>query len=135
MSTWKLFLLSSVIASVNLYSEEKGRSVDIAIALLGQWRSERIDSVEQKIESMEDVDALRIIAFASRSAAFPEMAENIEIDARLNRVFWASIRALCKIETENAKAARRVIWDSGLIQGGDRILFKQLEDRVKDVRP
>lgn len=111
------------------HAQDKEAAVNAATELLSRWRKSDIAVVEQEISRMTNVVTLRIVAFASRAASFPENAEEVAVDSRLNKIFWASVRALCEIPTDDAKAARRILLDSGLVQGGDRILFKTFEER------
>lgn len=116
------------------HAQDKEAAVNAATELLSRWRKADIVTVEQEISRMTNVVTLRIVAFASRAASFPEKAEEVAVDSRLNKIFWASVRALCEIQTDDAKSARRIILDSGLVQGGDRILFKTFEERGQGVR-
>lgn len=119
---------------MTLHAQDKEAAVSAATELLSRWQRSDIAAVEQEISRMTNVVTLRIVAFASRAASFPENAEEVAVDSRLNRIFWASVRALCELQNDDAKAARRIILDSGLVQGGDRILFKAFEERGQDGR-
>jgi hypothetical protein len=116
------------------HAQNKEAGVDSGMELLSRWRTTPIPVLEQEISRMTNVNALRTIAFACRGASFPEKAEDIAVDNRLNRIFWASVRALCGTQTDEAKAARRIILESGLVQGGDRILFKSFEERGRNAQ-
>src|SRR5512144_2712710 len=80
---------------VAAHAQNKETGVNAAMDLLSRWQSADIVAIERELSRLTNVDTLRIIAFASRSASFPERAEDIAVDSRLNRMFWASVRALC----------------------------------------
>lgn len=57
-----------------------------------------------KIENCEDVDALRIIAFAAHSAAWPmEAGSNGDFDNRMDSISLVALRRLFFIDSEAAR--------------------------------
>ena len=59
-----------------------------------------------KIESCDDVDALRIIAFAARVAAWPmEAGPDVEFDNKMDMVALTSISRLYVIASDSANAS------------------------------
>jgi uncharacterized membrane-anchored protein len=111
---------------------DKEAGIDAATEIIAAWKQMKTEEIEARISKLSDVDALRTIAFFGLGAAYPQNAEDAEIDARLTRMFWMSIRALQKQKTQQAEAALRCIERSNLLQGGDLLLLRELSAQTKE---
>lgn len=122
-----VFFIVTLLAILTMrgFSQEKKHGIELAMSLMNGWNKSDVFSNEKEILNLEDIDALRIIAFMSRSAAYPEKAENVSRDEKLNKIFWASVEALGKISTDDSKATLQLIRNSGLVKGGDLLIFSK----------
>ncbi len=111
-------------------ARDKASGIDAAAVIIANWRQLESDKLETRIVALSDVDALRTIAFFSRGASFPQNAEDIEVDAKLDRMFWASVKSLLKEDNKDARDALRLIERSSLLQSGDLLLFKVLGEQA-----
>lgn len=121
-------LACCLLCCMALHAQNKEVAVNAAVDVLSRWQKTDIVAIEQELSRMTNVDTLRILAFASRSAFYPGNVEDLAVDSRLDRIFWGSVRRLCEMQTENAKRARKMILESGLVQDGDHLRFKLLEE-------
>lgn len=107
----------------------KERSYALALGVL---KNPRQADTYQKIESMKDVDALRIIAFTAESAAWRmDAGPDVEFDNQLHEIALAAIHRLFIFDSE---IAREVIADykkAFVVDGSVSLLFRQWEEERK----
>lgn len=118
-----------LLTSPNLMAVEKTQRVDDAVKIIDQWKNLEIKELENRISKLEHVDSLRCIAFFCRAASYPENAEDIIVDEKLNRIFWACVRNLKRHDAPEAKEALRLIKSSGLLRGGDLQIFESISEK------
>ena len=94
-----------------------------------------------KIEACEDVDALRIIAFAAHSAAWPmEAGSNGDFDNRLDSLSLVALRRLFSIDSEAARDSIDYYKRTFGIDGAYSLCFRKWEEekrtlKVTDAKP
>ena len=78
----------------------KERSFIIAMRILQETNC---DDVFRKIKLCDDVDALRIIAFAAYTAAWPmEAGPNVDFDNKMDGIFHVAAQRLFEIDSDEA---------------------------------
>ena len=88
----------------------------------------------EKIESCEDVDTLRIIAFAASISAWPmEAGPNIDIDNRLDDISQVAMHRLFTINTDEANEAIECYKRAFPPDGAYSLRFKEWEEERKSV--
>jgi hypothetical protein len=132
MKTEIVFICLAAMGNALLFAGDKAAAINEATVLIADWKEEKIETLETRIAAITEVDSLRTLAFFSRGAAYPQNAEDNEIDAKLDRIFWASVKALLKQDNHRADASLRVIERSNLLQGGDLLLFRELKEQAKE---
>jgi hypothetical protein len=117
-----------------LGASDKALGINAAVAIIANWQTVPADELESRIAAMSDINALRTIAFFSRGAGFPQSAEDVEVDTRLDRMFWASVKALQVQGNKESNDALRIIEHSSFLQNGDLLLFKELGEQARKTR-
>lgn len=111
-------------------AREKTTRINAATEVIAGWNQMDIALLETRIASISDVDALRTLAYFSFGASLPQKAEDIGVDAKLDRMFWATVRSLQKQGSpEAAEALRRI---EQFLQDGDLLRFRELGRLAKD---
>ena len=107
----------------------KERSYRSAMTILGDVNSAK---VLDRIKALEDVDALRIIAFAARaSASGMEAGPDVSFDNRLNEISLAAIGRLFAVGSKSAKEAIADYKRAFVVDGAYGLLFKEWEEESK----
>lgn len=113
------------------YKCQKERSYMTAMQIL---RHIDTPDIFEKIESCEDVDTLRIIAFAASISAWPmEAGPNIDIDNRLDDISQVAMHRLFTINTDEANEAIECYKRAFPPDGAYSLLFKEWEEERKSV--
>ena len=107
----------------------KERSYRSAMTILGDVNSAK---VLDRIKALEDVDALRIIAFAARaSASGMEAGPDVSFDNRLNEISLAAIGRLFAVGSKSAKEAIADYKRAFPVDGAYGLLFAEWEEESK----
>ena len=110
----------------------KGQSYFSAIDILSmpEW-----SNIFDHINSIEDVDTLRIIAFSAKSACWPmEAGSDLEMDNRLEQISLAAMRRLFAINSIKARESIEYYERTFGVDGDEKILFEEWENEANNLR-
>ena len=95
-------------------------------------RNPEAEDIFDRIEACEDVDALRIIAFTARTAAWPmEAGPNVDFDNRLDDISQIAMRKLFAINTDEANDAIELYKRAFPPDGDYGLFFKEWGEKRK----
>ena len=128
-----LFLLVQMFLGCASYSPTpKERSFRMAMSIL---QKPLCNDTFDRVNEMSDVDALRVIAFASRSAAWSmEAGPDVEFDLVMLEMSLAAIHRLFMLDSASAREAIDGYKNSFLMDGAFTLLFDEWESEVKKRR-
>ena len=115
------------------YQSPKERSYLTAIQIL---RTPDEQDMIHKINSCDDVDALRIIAFTARVTAWPmEAGVDVNFDNKMDGVAITTIGRLYAIDSDSANASIECYKRAFPPDGAYSLSFKEWEEAGKSLRP
>ena len=115
------------------YQSPKERSYLTAIQIL---RTPDEQDMIHKINSCDDVDALRIIAFTARVTAWPmEAGVDVNFDNKMDGVAITTIGRLYAIDSDSANASIEYYKRAFPPDGAYSLLFKEWEEEISTGTP
>ncbi len=124
-------MMTSTGCSIRFVSQ-KERSFDTAIQILERPHDR---CIFDKINELSDVDALRIIAFASRATTWAmEAGSDVQFDNRLEELSLAAMHRLFIIDSEKAKDAIEGYERAFVVDGALSLSFKKWEEEARKRR-
>ena len=104
----------------------KEQSFNAAIKILSRSSS---DEIIKEIHELDDVEALRVIAFTASIASWPmEAGSDMDFDNRMDGIFQAAMHKLFLIDSDAAHDAIEHYKRSFPSDGAQSLLFKEWED-------
>lgn len=103
----------------------KCRSFNLAVQIL----TENADNQAIKlIYTLDDVDALRIIAVAAQATAWPmEAGENVVFDNRMEALSFAAVKRLANIRSNRSRESLNYAKRAFELDGATSAFFKSIE--------
>lgn len=126
-----ILLILGSAGCISIAVEPKERSYSIAMEIL---ENPRQSDMHQRIESLEDIDALRIIVFAAASAAWDmEAGPDVAFDFTLHEMALAAIHRLFVLDSPKARDAIDGYKQVFCVDGSISTFFKEWEEERKSL--
>lgn len=130
------FMAPPVLANDDARKQDQIRDITgivnkvVALAEKGDEISE--DEVKEKaltsrlVGNISDPDILYKIALICNTISLPGNASDIKYDVWFIHTYWACINRLSEIKTLNALEALKIIADYSSLDGGDKLILKEI---------